>query len=255
MSTDDTGLRVIPLGVGDFFSRFNYTTTFLVMGGSTRLLIDCPEPTRKVLHESTSSAGEPHDVFDIDAVLLTHLHGDHSNGLEGFGFYRKQMPGSPGRPLLYALPENIENLWDHKLKAGMGRSYLPEKGIDKFSKLEDYFDPHPIEPGVVFRIGDLEVETRRTRHPVPCIGCKIRHGGRTLGYSCDTDYDPDLIAFLAEADLIFHECNEGVHTPYDELAQLPEALRKKMRLIHLSDEFDRGTSNIEAAMPGRLYRV
>ncbi len=248
-------LHVITLGVGDFFSRFNYTTTLLVIGGSTRLLIDCPDPVRKVLHESTSSAGEPYDAFDIDAVLLTHLHGDHSNGLEGFGFYRKQFPGSPGRPALYALPENIQNLWEHKLKAAMGRSYLPDKGIDKTSCLEDFFDPHAIEPGKVFHIGDLEVIAQRTLHPVPCIGIKIGYGGRTFGYSSDTEYDPELIAFLEGSDLIFHECNEGVHTAYEELAGLPEPLRRKMRLVHLSDDFDRETSNIEAAVSGRKYKV
>ena len=255
MTESTSPLRVIPLGVGDFFSQRNYTTTLLVLGGKTRLLIDCPEPVRKVLYESTSAAGEPYDAFDIDAVLLTHLHGDHSNGLEGFGFYRKQFKGSPGRPKLYALAENIENLWEHKLKASMGRSYLPEKGINSVGALENFFEPHAIEPGRRFTIGDLEVEVQRTRHPVPCVGCKVRHGGKTFGYSSDTDYDPELIQFLEESDLIFHECNEGVHTTYDDLARLPEALRKKMRLVHLSDEFDAASSNIEPAMAGRVYRV
>ncbi len=255
MQKEDSPLRVIPLGIGDFFSRYNYTTTLLVRGGTTRLLIDCPEPVRKVLFESTSAAGEVVDAFDIDAVLLTHLHGDHSNGLEGFGFYRKQMKGSPGRPALYALPENLDGLWERKLKASMGRSYLPEKGIDSTSTLDNYFDPHPIEPGQPFAIGDLVVEVMRTRHPVSCVGCKIRYGGRTFGYSSDTDFDPKLIAFLEEADLIFHECNEGVHTTVDELSMLPEPLRRKMRLVHLSDDFNRQQSNIEPAEAGRMYIV
>lgn len=255
MSTESSPLRVIPLGVGDFFSRVNFTTTLLVLGGHTCLLIDCPEPVRKVLYESTTAAGEVVDAFDIDAVLLTHLHGDHSNGLEGFAFYRKQKKGSPGRPPLYALPENLESLWEHKLKAAMGRSYLPEKGIDSTSSLDTYFEPHPIQPGVPFQIGDFAIEVQRTRHPVPCVGCKVRYNGRTFGYSSDTDFDPQLIAFLEEADLIFHECNEGVHTTYDELSLLPEPMRRKMRLVHLSDDFDRQQSLIEPAAAGKVYLV
>lgn len=251
----DSPLRVIPLGVGDFFSQHNFTTTLLVLGGSTRLLIDCPEPVRKVLHEATTAAGEPYDAFDIGAVLLTHLHGDHSNGLEGFGYYRKQFAGSPGRPALYALQENLDNLWEHKLKASMGRSYLPEKGIDSASTLETYFEPHAIELGEAAAIGDLRVETRRTRHPVPCVACKVRYGGRTFGYSCDTDFDPELIEWLAGSDLIFHECNDGVHTRHEQLAGLDEALRRRMRLVHLSDDFDRANAAIEPAEAGRVYGI
>jgi ribonuclease BN (tRNA processing enzyme) len=96
---------------------------------------------------------------------------------------------------------------------------------------------------------------RRTRHTLPCCGCKIRHGGRTLGYSCDTDFDPEHIGFLEDSDLIFHETNVAIHTDYDDLAALPEATRAKMRLVHLSDRFDRPTSVIEPAEAGRLYVV
>jgi len=248
-------LQAIPLGIGDFFSQRSYTTAFLVLGGRTRLLIDCPDPLRKILFESTSSAGIPTDANEIDAVLLTHLHGDHANGLEGLGFYRRMSPHSPGRPALHALPEVLSDLWERKLRGSMGRSYMPHKGVDAVNSLEDFFAPHAVAPGRPFRIGDLEVEIRRSRHAVPCFGCKIRCEGRTLGYSGDTDFDPRHIEFLAESDLIFHETNTGIHADYCELAKLPEPLRRKMRLVHLSDEFDRAASAIEPAEAGRAYMV
>ncbi|MBI4512233.1 MAG: hypothetical protein HY698_21550 [Deltaproteobacteria bacterium] len=74
--------------------------------------------------------------------------------------------------------------------------------------------------------------------------------GRTLGYSSDTAFDPELIAFLEPADLIIHETNLGpAHTPYSALAALPADLRAKLRLIHYPDGFDM-TSSIKALREG-----
>ena len=85
---------------------------------------------------------------------------------------------------------------------------------------------------------------------------RIEAGGRTLAYSADTAFDPSLIDWLAEgSDLVVHETNLGVHTPYEELAALPAELRAKMRLIHYPDAFDRDASVIEPLEQGRVYPV
>jgi hypothetical protein len=49
-----------------------------------------------------------------------------------------------------------------------------------------------------------------------------------------TAFDPALIAWLGEADVVVHETNHGVHTPYGKLAALPVALRSRMRLDRLT---------------------
>ena len=57
----------------------------------------------------------------------------------------------------------------------------------------------------------------------------VRAAGRCLGYSADTAFDPALLSWLSEADLIVHETNLGpIHTPYEKLASLPSDLRGKM---------------------------
>ena len=80
-----------------------------------------------------------------------------------------------------------------------------------------------------------------------------------LGYSADTAYDPTLIEWLDDADLIVHETttmiHTGVHTPYEKLAALPESLRSKMRLTHYPDDFDVNASVIEPLRQGRIYEV
>jgi len=84
---------------------------------------------------------------------------------------------------------------------------------------------------------------------------KIRAGNATLGYSADTSFDPSLIEWLSDADLIIHETNVATHTPYARLAALPAPLRKKMRLIHYPDDFDPASSCIECLEQGRPYVV
>ena len=105
------------------------------------------------------------------------------------------------------------------------------------------------------RLGFSIEEARRTIHHIPTSALRIRAGGRTLGFSSDTAYDESLIAWLAEADLVVHETNLGVHTPYEKLAALPADLRAKMRLIHYTDFFDTENSAIEPLVQGRRYDV
>ena len=67
--------------------------------------------------------------------------------------------------------------------------------------------------------------------------------------------DPALIDWLDESDIIIHETNEGIHTPYGDLAALPKAQREKMRLIHYPDNLDLKRSRIPPLAQGREYSV
>ena len=71
-----------------------------------------------------------------------------------------------------------------------------------------------------------------------------------LGYSADTAFDPELIEWLAEAELIIHETNFGVHTPLAALVGLPAEQRARMRLIHYPDQLDPATAPIRCACEG-----
>jgi ribonuclease BN (tRNA processing enzyme) len=83
----------------------------------------------------------------------------------------------------------------------------------------------------------------------------VEFGGRTLGYSSDTAFDPDLISFLSPADLIIHETNFGpAHTPYASLAGLPAEIRARLRLVHYPDGFDAGPDGLALLHEGEIVR-
>lgn len=252
--------RFVALGVGDAFSARYYSTCLALVieprGAEARRdvwLVDCPHPIQKMLAEAMRASAEPLEPARVRGVLLTHLHADHCSGLEGLAYW---MRFYQQRKLeLVAHPEVIARLWEGHLAAGM-EQLMPSVGapIQRMS-LEDYFDVIPLRDGAPLEIGGMSIECRRTIHHVPTYALRVRVGERTLGHSADTAFDPSLIAWLGEADLVVHETNHGTHTPYAKLAELPAATRAKMRLVHYPDEFDVEVSVIEALREGRVYAV
>lgn len=248
-----TGLRVLPLGVGDAFSALHYSFCLALEAEGQTLLIDCPHPIRKMMREASLAAGIELDVADIQGVVVTHLHADHASGLESLGYFSHFVLGRK-MPLLVH-PDVAEPLWPHHLKAGMG-ALIEQQGAPPGPKeFDDYFELRALSTDRSTQFGPFEIECRKTYHHIPTTALRIRACGRMLGISADTAFDPELISWLSEADLVIHETNYGVHTPYERLAELPAPTRAKMRLIHYPDQFDVAASNIEPLVQGRRFEV
>jgi ribonuclease BN (tRNA processing enzyme) len=249
-----SGLRLIPLGVGDAFSARYYSSCLALESSDTWLLIDCPHPIRKMMREAGATADAQIEIERISGVVLTHLHADHSSGLEGFAYYGYFVLGR--RMPLLVHPEVSFRLWEGHLAAGMEQLLRQQGEPPCHMRLEDYFDLIPLDTARPVAFGPFQVECRPTNHGIPTMALRVRTADRCLGYSADTAFDPGLIEWLSSADLIIHETNLGpVHTPYEELARLPAGLRAKMRLIHFPDTFDCEAANIELLEQGRSYAV
>ena len=252
-------VSLIPLGVGEAFTARHYTASLLFGVDGDWLLIDCPHPIRKMLREASLFAGfpAPLDLDRIHAAAVSHLHADHCCGLEDFGYY--SVFALNRRAKLFMHPDASARVWNGLLAAGM-EFVQGQPGAPPVPKqLHDYFDLIDLDTSRAVQCGPFAIECRRTIHSVPTFAFRISAGGRTLGYSADTAFDPTLIDWLAEADLIIHEATNlvhtGVHTPYEKLAALPAALRAKMRLIHYPDDFDIGSSAIECLRQGQLIEL
>jgi ribonuclease BN (tRNA processing enzyme) len=247
-----TGLDLLPLGVGDAFSAVHYSSSFALRAEGRWLLVDCPHPIRKMMREASARAGVELDLGLIEAAALTHLHADHVSGMEGYGFFSRFALGRRAR--IAAHHAVVRRLWDGHLAAGM-EQLADASGAVVRKGFEDYFELIALDHSRPVRVGPFEIECRRTLHHLPTTALRVRAAGRAIGFSADTSFDPGLVAWLAEADLFVHEAGPGIHTPVERLAELPAAIRARMRLAHFPDHLVRAESSIEPLEEGRLYAI
>ena len=245
--------ELITLGVGDAFSEYHYHTSFLLLAGGRRLQIDCPEPIRKILRESTHQAGRPTRLEEIDDFILTHLHADHASAFETICHHMKHFHEKKVR--LHTSAEVLEVLWPQRLIATMGNAVNVRTGEPVHNRPEDYYEAHTLAANGESAIGPFHVSTRRTKHMIPTIGLIVRVGDLRLGYSCDTIFDPDHIEWLSGCDMIIHETNVGPHTDIRELAALPSEIRAKMWLVHYPDDLDVDSAPIQCLRQGSLHTI
>ena len=251
-------MKLFVLGVGDTFTERHVTHALLVEHDGFRLAIDCPDSYRRVLRQSRDRITEREaeaalaatlDLFAIDDVLITHVHGDHMNGLEGVAYFKHFAQKKALR--LHTIAPVKEGLWDHRLIAPMGRLWNGQTFRDL--AFEDYFDWNELALDRTSKVGPFTIRTRITKHHVPTSALFIEAGGKSIGISSDTAFDPSLIEFLAPADVIVHETNYGpAHTAYADLLGLSDSVKAKMRLIHYPDEFDIAASEIPALVEGQV---
>lgn len=248
-------MKLFVLGVGDTFSERYITHALLLEHDGFRLAIDCPDSYRRVLRQArdriaSEADRKTLDLFAIDDVLITHIHGDHMNGLEGVGYLKHFAQKKPLS--LHTIAPVQEDLWERRLAAPMGRLLQPD-GSSRELGFADYFDWHEVPIERSTRIGPFEVMARITKHHVPTSALLVRCGTSSIGISSDTAFDPSLVAWLAQADLVIHETNYGpAHTAYAELLTLDAATKQRMRLIHYPDDFDLVKSEIPCLAEGQV---
>lgn len=245
-------MRALILGIGDAFTSRGFGTSAILEGPAGHLLLDCPDLIHRAIREACDTSGWRLDYNAIDDIIITHLHGDHVNGLESFGWARfvSRLKGvNTVLPRVHTHPAAAARLWE-RLAPAMDP---PLTRGGRPSTIEDFFDVRIFEPGTPIAIAGLTIEARYTIHPVPTIGLRISDGRKTLGWSGDTCFEPAHIDWLSTADIIVHEANLGpAHTQIELLNALPAAVRRKMRITHIADEFDISTTDMIVLREGEV---
>lgn len=235
------------LGTGSAFSKKfgNNSAVVSVKNGeeTKRLMIDCGRTTPDDLHKSKF------DWNDIDAIFITHLHGDHVYGLEEAGFF--------GRYVLKKKPHTIfpdkkikSDLWDKVLKGTMMNGDL-----EKNMTFEDYFTYEIVDKtDQYFLFNDCMFSVYNTEH-VP----NKKSFGLIIGeyspivYTSDSLFDSEFITqmyLLEDCQAIFHDCQfvdyEGkVHASLNELETLSEPIREKTYIMHYGDDLSTNYTRVK----------
>ena len=202
-SADD--FRVTLLGTGTPVPRpERFGPSTLVEAGDQKLLIDAGRGATMRLYQ----LGVP--IGRLDALLLTHYHSDHTNGipdvwLTGWlkSFYARR--SSPFRVIgptgANELMDNLQRAYAADIRIRLVDEQLPPEGI-KVEVSEFVAD------GVVYDEGGLRVIAFEVDHGdviKPAYGYRFEYGGRTAVLSSDTRYNKNVIRYGTGADLLIHE--------------------------------------------------
>ncbi|MFB3905405.1 MAG: MBL fold metallo-hydrolase [Acidobacteriota bacterium] len=239
------------LGVGNAFTSRYYNTSFLIRSNQL-ILVDCPQALFRLLRERGV------DPSAIDRVIITHIHGDHTSGLETLLLWKRWVART--KLTLYTARAVWEQLKE-RFFPGFSATFAPNLEQIVETQLEEYADFSELKEGRENPIAQgLKLDFRYNWHPTPTLGLKLISSHGIIGISGDTCYRPSLLQRLLEhgviddkryrklagdwlwqSDVIYHEVERGetgAHTSEAELLALPPEVRKKIRLIHLADDFE-----------------
>jgi hypothetical protein len=194
---------------------------------------------------------------EITHVVVSHLHADHTGGLEELAFVSRFVHDQ--RPTLLLPPTIGEALWEHSLRGGL-EWITDQEGQSIHCDLSCYFNPVELDTG--WRdLGPLAIKVFPTEH-VPnksSWGIILRDNadGSSMIFGCDTrtrhaELLDDPISEDFSDGPIFHDCRlspsraRAIHIHLSEI-DYPPAVQGRVVLVHYEDNLESYSDAIAAA--------
>ena len=217
------------LGCGDAFGSGGRNQSGYLVEASDRLfLLDCG-PTTLLAMKRAGFAPR-----DLDAIVISHLHGDHFGGLPFFMIeylYR----GKPDAPLTIAGPpgtgDRVLQLFEVMYRSG-------RKATD--GELFNFQVLRPEEPAAIKNIEVFPFHVPHQTHDTS-LGLKVSYDGKRILFSGDSAWTDEFIKHARGVDLFLCECSfydeqPGMHINYQTLrAHLGQLQCKRLVLTHLGE--------------------
>jgi metallo-beta-lactamase family protein len=212
---------------------------FLVEAGGTRILVDCGlyQGVKKLRLRNWAEL--PIRPAEIEAVVLSHAHIDHSG-------YLPKLVADGFRGRVFASPPTVELAGILLPDAGHlqeeDAAYANRKGVSKHRPALPLFDEaaarvaldhlEPLEFGEKQRIGELEIQLSSAGHILGAASVGVSHRGRSLLFSGDLGRDDDLLmrppAGPGSPDWIVVESTYGdrLHPALDPLEEVAAVMKR-----------------------------
>jgi ribonuclease BN (tRNA processing enzyme) len=187
-------MKLTIAGSGDAFgSGGRLNTCFLLETAKATLLVDCGASAMPALKKQGI------DPNRIDAIVLSHLHGDHFGGLP-FLLLDAQFLSRREQPLLIAGPPGTRARLDALLEV-----FFPKS---TGSKWRFAWRVEEIAVGIETDVLGHSLSTAQVIHQsgAPSTAVRLSDGKTTFAYSGDTEWTDALGPIAAGADLFICEC-------------------------------------------------
>ncbi len=190
------------------------------------------------------------DPFDLDALILSHLHPDHCADVTALTVLRRYHPEPP----YPARPRRLPLYAPSDAPGRLANAYAPNEDERVITDLSDVYAFQPLETEPV-AIGPFEVTAVPVYHPTPAFGLRIGHDGRSLAYTGDTGICDTLTDLADGVDVLLSEASwtdspdrpTGVHLSGKEAGELArKAGVDRLLLTHIAPWTDRDAVLAEA---------
>lgn len=250
---------------GSFGAPGNACSCYLLEHDGFRLVLDFGNGALAELQRYGS-------VYDIDAVVLSHLHADHCVDMCGYYVALKYAPEGGDRPA------GLIPVWGPAgTRQRIADAYDTEPGdCDTVFDFRGLLDGAPAGATTnTLRMGPFTVTATRVDHPVEAYALRVEAGGSCVVYSGDTGPCEALDRLAEGCDLLLAEASFqeprddgvlGVHLNGRQAGESAAAARAgRLVLTHIPPWTDADLNlaaakaayqgDVEVARPGAQYLV
>jgi ribonuclease BN (tRNA processing enzyme) len=204
---DGVQLQVLGSGGPELYDRRASSSYLIWFNGKARVLIDAGGGAALRFHEAGAR------VEDLDAILLTHLHVDHSADLPALikaSWFGKRIEpldiyGPHGNNIMPSTVTFVRTLFD---KTRGAYRYLGDF-LSPLDKTTYKLRPHDVPvkgnpPQAVFKLDHGRAQATTVAHGAfPALAWRVDIGGKGVVFSGDTSGEGDALVQLAKgADLL-----------------------------------------------------